>query len=582
MSLVITTNIASLNSQRNLNSSQNQLSVSLQRLSTGLRVNSAKDDAAGLAISERMTSQIRGMNQARTNINDAISMMQTSEGALGEVNNLIQRGRELSVQAANATNSQSDRSAIQLEIDQLMSEVARITETADFNSVKLFDGGSSTLTFDPDSSGLTVDQERILESLKTSWLEQSEKVVTEYLGITASGYNLEIIMDDDTGDASAFVSYAPGSKDLELHISTSTFLSVMDSQGDWPNQPLDQLISHEITHAVMAATTSMGTTAGASQMPKWFSEGVAELVPGGDFRVSNVLTGGASAGQIIAELDNIQGSNWDTTNTQYAAAYVATRMLHDEIQALGAGFEGGIKHLTEYLAADTARTLDNYFTDVMEPANGANYADADAFIDNVVQATGAAYIGGLNLTNASDTGGIGGTEADGGARDTSYTGSVPDIANLNNNPLLGFVESFPSGSRAIQLSTTKTLSFQVGANVGETIDINLVGMNTGNLGIADIDLVGSASQALNRFDAALDAINTERARLGAVQNRLESAASSLEVSIENNSSARSRIRDADYAQETAALTRSQILQQAGVTILSQANTLPQLALSLLS
>lgn len=122
----------------------------------------------------------------------------------------------------------------------------------------------------------------------------------------------------------------------------------------------------------------------------------------------------------------------------------------------------------------------------------------------------------------------------------------------------------------------------MGDNVGEIIDIDLVGINTGNLGISNINLVGNASQALNRFDAALGAVNTERARLGAVQNRLESAASSLEVSIENNSSARSRIRDADYAQETAALTRSKILQQAAVTILSQANILRQLALSLLS
>lgn len=255
-------------------------------------------------------------------------------------------------------------------------------------------------------------------------------------------------------------------------------------------------------------------------------------MPGGEFRVNNVLTGGASAAQVIAELDNIQGSNWDTTNIQYASAYVATRMLHDEIQSLGAGFEGGIKHLTEYLAADTTRTLDNYFADVLQPVKGANYADANTFIDNVVQATGVAYIGGLTLTNANDTGGIGGAEADGGARDTSWAGSVPDIANLNNNPLLGFAETFPGGSRAIQLSTTKTLSFQVGANVGEIIDIDLVGMNTGNLGISNINLVSNASQALNRFDAALDAVNTERARLGAAQNRLESAASSLEVSIE--------------------------------------------------
>ena len=142
MALVINTNIASMNARRNLDSNQSQLAVSLQRLSSGLRVNSARDDAAGLAISERMTTQIRGMSQSRRNINDAISMVQTSEAALGEMTSLFQRGRELAVQAANASNSASDKTALQAEMSQLIAEVDRISSSAEFNSVKLFDGGS--------------------------------------------------------------------------------------------------------------------------------------------------------------------------------------------------------------------------------------------------------------------------------------------------------------------------------------------------------------------------------------------------------------------------------------------------------
>jgi len=187
---------------------------------------------------------------------------------------------------------------------------------------------------------------------------------------------------------------------------------------------------------------------------------------------------------------------------------------------------------------------------------------------------------GLNLTN-NDTGAVGGADADGGTRDTTPEGVISNLGSGGLNPLVNFAETFPSGSRTLLLNSTQTLQFQVGANSGETINVGLVGINTGNLGVADVDLVNSASKAISQFDAALNAINTERARLGAVQNRLQTAVSSIEISVENNSAARSRIRDADFAAETAALTRNQILQQAGVTILAQANSLPQLALSLL-
>lgn len=147
MAAVINTNIASLNSQRNLSTSQSALSTSLQRLSSGLRINSAKDDAAGLAISERFTSQIRGLDQARRNANDGVSLLQTAEGALQATGDILQRVRELSVQSANATNSAGDRKAIQAEVGQLLSEADRISQTAEFNGLKLLDGSFGTATF---------------------------------------------------------------------------------------------------------------------------------------------------------------------------------------------------------------------------------------------------------------------------------------------------------------------------------------------------------------------------------------------------------------------------------------------------
>src|SRR3954447_23816293 len=147
MALVINTNVMSLNAQRNLTTSGNQLATSLQRLSSGLRINSAKDDAAGLAISERMTSQINGLDQAGRNANDGISLAQTAEGALGSIGSNLQRVRELSVQSANATNSTSDRAAIQTEVTQLMSEIDRVATQTSFNGVKLIDGSFTSAVF---------------------------------------------------------------------------------------------------------------------------------------------------------------------------------------------------------------------------------------------------------------------------------------------------------------------------------------------------------------------------------------------------------------------------------------------------
>jgi len=290
---------------------------------------------------------------------------------------------------------------------------------------------------------------------------------------------------------------------------------------------------------------------------------------------------GASTEAKVENLLNTYLAN-DGTIQQYGAGYGAMRYLHQSIIDEGGT---GIKEVFDYLEANTKSTLDDAIVAMKASYAGLAYSDQASFqalFDNGDAGNtylAALYDGGF-LQNA-DTGAVGGNDADGGSRDTTADGVVADISNPTTNPLTNFEETFPSGTSTILLSTTQTLQYQVGANAGETMDVGLVAINAGNIGVEGMDLTTNATQAIGKFDAALGAINTERARLGATQNRLETAAASLETSIENNSAARSRIRDADFAEETAALTRNQILQQAGVAILSQANTLPQLALSLL-
>ncbi len=581
--LVINNNIASLTAIRNQSRSQSQLNTSLQRLSSGLRINSAKDDAAGLAISTRMETQIRGMSQSRRNINDAISMMQTAEKALGEMTNLIQRGRQLSVQAANATNSAADRSAVQEEITQLVGEIERIAATAKFNGIELFTGGGSTVTYDPNDTGLTPAQQELVSHLQTSWLEQSEKMLETYFGIKGDGAGLKIEFVEGH-PALAFVSYTATDAEgkglnLSLSIDLDDFLP-----SEWPNGgpssiSNDRIILHEMTHAVMARSINMAGS------PLWFIEGAAEFIHGADSRLYGDITA-QSGGSTAAKVDTLMNTYLtnDGSVEQYSAGYAAVRYLHQAIINEGGT---GIKEVFDYLETHSNSTLDDAIVDMKATYSGLGFSDQaslEAFFDN--GDAGNTYITNLydggSLTN-SDTGAVGGTDADGGSRDTSAAGTVPDIANATTNPLAYFEEIFPSSeARKIILAETNSITFQVGADVNQTIDIGLTGINKGNLGISQTNVITNAVKAIAEFDTALSAIVSERARLGGIQNRLESAATVMETTIENIAASRSRIIDADFAKETAAFTRNSILADAGNAIIAQANALPDVALSLLT
>ena len=585
----LNTNIPALNSQRMLTRVDDVLSRSLQRLSSGLRVNSARDDAAGLAISERMTSQIRGFSQASRNAMDAISLMQTAEGALTEVGNLLQRGRELALQAANSTLSSNDRKSLQAEIDQLVAEIDRIGRTTDFNGVKILGGGyggTAVVTGGPDP--LATKKLAIQEALKRSWLTQGEAMVEQFFGIRGDGASIEVkfVDNQDYLAAVSFTGYEVATGKLTgmtLNIDFSDF----DPAG-WPNGTgngftnNDRIVAHEMTHAIMARAMDM------HDLPLWFIEGTAEFIQGADSRLYSDLTNTAGA-NTAAKVANLM-STYLTANGSaqlYSAGYAAARYIHKEIIDNGGT---GIREVFNYLSTHQLSTLDDALGAVAAAHSGMDFNSVATMTPLFAAGqAGNTYITNLydggNLQNA-DTGAIGGADSTpGGTRDTTNNGVVPDTDHFTEHPLGSLNASFATvdtTSRAtLSLSTVGTLNFQVGANANQTITVEMRAVQASTLNLENVNLVDDPQYSISIFDAAIDAVAAERGRMGAVQNRMESTVNSLASMHENISASRSRIIDADFAAETAALTRAQVLKQAGMAIAAQANTLPQTVLALL-
>jgi len=477
MAQVINTNISSLNAQRNLNTSQTSLATSLQRLSSGLRINSAKDDAAGLAISERFTTQIRGLNQATRNANDGISLSQTAEGALGEVSNNLQRIRELAIQSANSTNSASDRAALDAEVQQRLAEVNRVSSQTQFNGLNLLDGTFVNQQFQVGANaGQTIAIAEIsnVNTLTGLGLNiTSAEVSGGVVGGAVSGLTVNANLVADSADASSLVA------NIEAADSTvdATLISTTGSLG--------------------AFTTITG---GA-----------------GDTDDLTISVGGV----------NIVTST-DTTGTPVTAAIFDTALsaATANLTAAGISFTG------------TAAGNDLTFT-----ANASTSVDV---VYNHTDDGGNAASTGTGFANAATV----------AATDTSvaFAANGVSIASAANIVLGGTV-----------------------TNSGLTAGSTLAAAS----GSLDITSIFNANATISLIDTALDTVNSARANLGAIQNRFESTIANLQTTTENLSAARSRILDADFAAETANLTRAQILQQAGTAMLAQANAIPQNVLSLL-
>ena len=564
MGMGINTGILSLMAQRNLSTNQSVYAASIQRLSSGLRINSARDDAAGLAISERFTSQIRGQNQAIRNANDGISMLQTAEGATSSIAGSLQRIRELAVQSANATYSASDRQALQQEVNQLALEIDRISGATEFNGQKVFDQVRNKQTGYAD-----VTKDAVLEGLEGGWLEISEEMIRRSYGISASGNAISIELStftDGAGNTAAQVVSSVGASgpgtNIKLQVDLADFATPNLPNGGTSPYYSDRIIAHEMVHAVMATAASWGEIRNnASAL--WFIEGAAEFIHGAEERVQ--------ADTVAATLaDNI--FTWGSASVDYSSGYVAVRYLHEKIRAAGGK---GVQDMLQYMQNNSGVTFDAAFANATQGA----YADYAAFKADF-DANKAAFVATFDFSN-TDTGAIGGLDVDNGPLLTA-TSVVEDFGNRSGQDVLsGFTETWEEVSKAGGTGNYKT--FQVGANAGQTIDTAIGGMNLGSLGLSTVDItsVDGSYLAMRRIDKALDYLNGTRAKLGAQMSRFETTVKNLQVSSENMSASRSRVMDADFAVETAALSRAQILQNAGTAMVAQANQTPRMVLTLL-
>ncbi|MGV4040755.1 flagellin N-terminal helical domain-containing protein [Citrobacter portucalensis] len=497
MAQVINTNSLSLLTQNNLNKSQSTLSSAIERLSSGLRINSAKDDAAGQAIANRFTSNIKGLTQASRNANDGISIAQTTEGALNEINNNLQRVRELSVQASNGTNSDSDLSSIQAEITQRLGEIDRVSGQTQFNGVKVL-AGDNTLKIQVGAN----DNETISINLK--------EITSSTLGLNTFSV---------TGDKAATA---------------------------------DQLVKD------FGATGSMNYKLGADNFAVDVKSGAVTVQTGGT---------GAFAPAFVGAADGKLSSS--ANNTKVDTAVAATR---DEaataaaaVTSGGAGAKFTFKG-TEWTAAAT------------NTGNTDGNGKFTASIDGTTVT--------MDITGA--TGGTGGTVSISGAT------IFEQGATAGSNKLTTHATNVAAKeSDLVAAKATKTGGTLTANAVAYTVDANGVVSQGGettfvkNAGTANASLVkqSQASEAtrnqLKLIDTALAQVDTLRGDLGAVQNRFDSTITNLGNTVNNLTSARSRIEDADYATEVSNMSKAQILQQAGTSVLAQANQVPQNVLSLL-
>jgi flagellin len=553
MPLSITTNLASLNAQRHASMQGAGLSRSIQRLSSGLRINTAADDAAGLSISERMTSSLRGMGQAMRNINDATSLMQVADGGMAQVTDSLQRLRELAVQAGNGAYSDSDRDSLQREVTQILSHISEIGKQTEFNGEAVYSQSTASIGGDE-------DRRFVVDGLKNGWLRSAEKLVQEYYGLSGDGATLTVNLDTTDGPSNnlASVSGTVGGgssqfSNMHLNIDMADFSDANPPDGGGGPMFSDRIVAHEITHAIMTRATSFA-------LPKWFVEGTAELIHGADERLRGAVSGGNTA----AVVATVSGG------FSYESAYAASRYLHYKMNEMGV--DGGIKGIMLYLQAHKTEGLN----EALNAVSKGVYANVAAF-ESDFAANGVDYITNhMNLTNA-DTGAIGGFDADGGAvrnaRDV-----VPDVTDrAGDDPMASLKVLFPTlggsaGSRQIQV--------QVGASAKDNIIFDLGAMNASALGIATLK-VSDGAKSISHIDEALEYVSKQRVNVGASIKRLEAASGGLAVNTENLSASRSRILDADYAAETASLTRGQILQQAAISMVAQANSMPNSVLALL-
>lgn len=517
--MIINHNMNALNAHRNMNVNNTAAGKSMEKLSSGLRINRAGDDAAGLAISEKMRGQIRGLTQASRNASDGISMIQTAEGALSETQNILQRMRELSVQSSNDTNTDADRQSIQKEIEQLTEEIDRIGNNTEFNTQSLLKGdGSSKL----EATGVTIH------------------AMTPGTDTTTTEASLTLkIQNDLTVETKAKVELNGHEINLSIAANTAT------SQAD---------LTSKVQSELQKAIDDNSELKGQYKVNIKSNEVTIEAVKGGKYEGSQgkVKVSGVSAN--IKDDANAPITNKEASGTTTGATAATTKIelpnaANNIKDLVGKGMTLGNTQIEFYDASKGVYQGDAVGVDINGLANKQG-------VTNAIIAQAGSKIEGVKLSN--NNGDLIITSLDRGANSTV---NVQDGAKN---------EGFEA-------------TFQVGANSNQTISISIGDMRADALGVKNVDLTTAkgSQEATATIQAAIEKVSTERAGLGAVQNRLEYTISNLDNTTENLTSAESTLRDVDMAKEMMTFSKNNILNQAAQAMLAQANQQPQNVLSLL-
>ncbi len=538
MAMIVQHNMTAMNANRQLGISTSALAKSTEKLSSGYRINRAADDAAGLAISEKMRSQIRGLDQASTNAADGISIIQTAEGALNESHSILQRMRELCVQAANGTETDEDRGNIQDEIEQLQEELDRIAADTEFNEMKLLDGSlsaSSTGGSDAGPKFGIYDDE--LQGFVTS---------------DVSGVSIDVKMGAADGGESAIWN------------STGTVLTLNLKQNTtYTQSEIDELISNAKQEDSLATNTPANV-----ELNLYY----------GSLTATKDITGDATKPGIKAASDAVEivtdtsgefvGANEITIKAnKYGADMDITISL--DFKASTGQEKCELKTGAEY---QTSGLLSSPGTYTLSLQSGKEYTEEE--IESILAAAG------LNM-------------------DVTLSGPNPDEPNtlfitngqatkdikLKNGQGLGDTDAYLGQDKYGVAAGGKGVTLQVGANEGQTMSFSIDNMSATSLGVngANVDLSTQkgASDSLGKIDDAIAKVSKQRSLLGAVQNRLEHTIANLDNTAENLQAAESGIRDVDMAAEMVTMSKYNILQQAGQSMLAQANQATQGVLSLL-
>ena len=702
MPQVINTNLSSLTAQRNLNSTQAESLTALNRLSSGLRINSARDDAAGLAISTRFTAEVRGLGVAIRNANDGISLAQTAEGALGSLTESLQRLRELALQSSNATNSDSDRQALNAEAQQLIDEIARVSDQTNFNGRNLLDGSFSssvqigtnvgeTVSFsiaevstdtlgggigagvsavgsdngisngDLSINGIAIspssaaDDTASTDNAAASAIARAAAInrATDQTGVRAEvnenvAAGTTLVAAANTGDVTingvniAIQSSASGETTRSSVVSAINAVSdrtgvvAVDTGADSSGVNLVAEDGRNIQLAFANGATAANTgLAAAGTFEGGFTlvseDGSDIVVSGGDGSsagAGNIANSGLSAGTFggttSAVTSSAQAGATGTINELAAGDIVingvsigASQATDDTASNLngngsGIAIAAAINRSTEQTGVSATVNATTLVGGAQTSATVAGTLVINGVATASISATTGAANDETNRTSAINainavSGQTGVTASDNGSTITLTAQDGRNISVVEGTDGIGAAVGLNATGNGVVTATqggtpanievvtaTVTLesasAFEITAGTAGNAGVTGVGLVQGTFGgasdgqfLSEIDLttVAGSEDALSAIDNALDTVNAERANLGAIQNRLDSTVTSLAINVENLTAARSRILDADFAAETAELSRTQVLQQAGVSILAQANAQPQLVLSLL-